>query len=604
MEVEEDVVEVTRLLEEVLPPDLIQEDTVPPLPDDIWRILTTYLSLKESCSLALVCQKMTVRARFHKEWRNLTLNWDKLSTAGADQLFSSPNFMMVRKLILEDFDSRFFTDEIRLLEEVLQSSLDCNTLDEIEFDDSVEDVNGDLLACAISKLVGVSFKDSITELQLNKIIKASLSSKKLLKLSLFNVALDNMEYLGDMVTQLNKLEIHSSLTTEDVRPLFDKCLQSATLTHLKLSGHDLSKVPSETLTGLCAKLHEIKLPLCTVSKEQVTNFLKACTTSSTLKVIDIKGWNLSEMTPGLLSIAFSKLSEVKVVKTRINEDQYVEIIRKSILSKKLKKLTIFEDTLGFGVKEIELVNSEPRQMHLRISLRYIASLYVHTFGQVAVNRILINSLGTCLCTLDLTGIPLSDSLLPTLISILPQLKAMNLCKSNLTTKALSSVLYALQKSTKIRKLDLSENTLSKVSADLLADVSGKLDELVVEACGLTKEQANKLLKTSAICHLNNNDLSSLEKEDIYKNMDRHKIFVATSLTTQQIIFMLKTFCKKRDHLSEFHMRNQNMSDVPKKLLSRFASKCGKVEFLDCKLSKQQELILKNCVKPQWKQLVS
>jgi len=581
-----------------------QEDTVPPLPDDIWIKLSTYLSLKESCSLALGNKKMSVRARYHIDWKHFTPNWDKLLKTGAAQLFASPNFKMIKKLtLLSSSGYMYNTADISLIMEVLQCSLTCDTLNVIKFNGNVSGVDEELLATAISKLVGVSFRGfrGIAEIQLTKVMERALSTKKLSKLTLKEVpvTLKNVELLGEMVSQLNKLKVYGSLTTDHVKwsHLLDKCIQSSTLTHLKLHGINLTKIPSKTLAGLCDKLQKVALPYCQLDTEQINNFLIKCSTSSTLKAIDITCWNLSDISPKLLSLALSNLNEVQMWKNRTSRDHHVEIISRGFLSMKLKTVSVSEYPGSIsGWTPVELVSSEPRLLHVRLPFK-------HALGNSAANAILTNSLGnSCLYKLDLNNFTLNDDLLPTLIRVLPQLHTINLCHTRLTTKKLNYILNALKKSTKIRKLDLSENRLKDVSADLLFEVAGKLDEIVVEACGLTKEHSTKILQTSAICHLNLNDLSSLSKEDIYKNMERNKLYNATSLTSEQITFMLETFCKEQGHLWEFHMDNQNLSKVPFDLLTRFASKCGEVSFSYCKLTKQQENILETFAKPQWKQL--
>jgi len=580
------------------------EDTDPPLPPELWRgIINSYMSFNDSCSLALVSNNMWGRAREHKNWRNMELNWENLKKRGAASLFECPSFGRIKTLCLSEFgidwslnlcsDVSYNTDSIELLNDLLQHSLRCSTLEEMEFELDVSLVSADLLSNAVSKLRGVIFPGpaQLTNQQLIKILE---KSPNLVKLIIPYSKLDNqgVKLLANNIIQLSKLDIsRSEFTTIQIKDILEKAFESSTLTELNLESVELSEISEELLASVCFKLHKVNLDYTNLSSEQITSILKICSTSSTLKYISLSNLNVSRVSLEVLSIAIPKFVEVQMKKSSLTDNQQVQIFIKCLSSTILKKLFMSSESNSIT---LTLFNSTPRRYTLKLTER------TSFLSPLLLSNILTKSLkSSTLYKLDLSGMNLSGIPSMTIANRASLLHTINLDQTRLSTEAITIILKVLLKSTKIKEINLSRNNLTDVSADLLAEFTDKLDIFYAEACGLTTNQLTKILQTSAVCYITFNNLSEINPDIIYnKNICKkdNKILSNTSLTTQQVIAIFQNYFKSHDELLKFTMSHQNLSEVPVDLLSKFVSKFTEVSLTDCNLNQEQiTVILQNSI---------
>merc|ERR1719319_1950594 len=517
--------------------NMSREDTEPPLPPELWRAITNpYISINDSCSLALVSRSMWGRSREHKEWRNLKVNWKKLIKRGAHSLFDCPSFKMVKVLTLSR-SQRASSDDRELINEVLECSLNCSTLEEIEFELSISEVSPELLARAVSELKGVTFRSE------------------------------------------------AKLTNKQLTILLEKSLQSDTLTDLNLDGIDLSEISAELLAKVCAILQNVNLRGTQLTAEQMTLILNTSSTSSTLKGLDFTYSDMSNVSLQLVSAAVPKLETVKMKKTSLTNVKLVDILIHSFSSATLKKLSL---SSGCEVIILKLVNSNPRRYQLDLSEMgpYLPPSCITTILTKAVET-------SSLSKLDMTGINLSSIPAILIASLASQLHTLNLSNTKLTTEPSTIILKELLLSTKIKNINLSDITLTHVSDDLLVGVVGKLDEFTAEASGLTTEQSSRILQTSAVCFLSFNNLSEVNPEVIFKNyrkniwLEDRKMMTNTCLTSKQVKVIFQKYCESDDEFPIFTMSYQNLSQVSVDLLSKFVSKFTEVSLNNCNITEVQ-----------------
>jgi len=361
--------------------------------------------------------------------------------------------------------------------------------------------------------------------------------------------------------------------------LLEKCLQSATLRDLSLEHNDLSMISAELLAKVCARLHYINLQSTNLTTAQITTIFKVFSKISlTLKRI---------------CLGYGDASDVPAEAMHLTQTQKLQILVEAVSSTTIQSLTF-----GYECDSISLKSSSrnPKLYKLKLSERDPPISMPPKFVRTLLDKVLKSK---NLYTLDLSGVNLafiSSNLIAKVVSDLHG-NILNLRHTRLSSEAITSILRAILQSKRIKNLNLNDNTLTNVSADLLGDVTYMLSEISLEACCLTTEQSTKVLQTSTVCYMRFNDLSSVDPVIIYNKIickqyaygiakpetPADSLLCNTSLSTEQIKIIFQKYCEREEVLVNFKISQQNLSKIPVSLLSKFVLTFSNVSMTYCNL---------------------
>ena len=136
---------------------------------------------------------------------------------------------------------------------------------------------------------------------------------------------------------------------------------------LDLSLTDLSSVEPELPARLAHKLEDLDMWNTELTTRQLEAVLKAATTSSTLRKLNLGNNNLSLVEPELLARAVNRLVDVDIRHTLLTKEQVEAILSHSLVQTSLKTLVLGRVS---GTVEQDLVD---RAQHVisELSLCYV-----------------------------------------------------------------------------------------------------------------------------------------------------------------------------------------------------------------------------------------
>ena len=149
--------------------------------------------------------------------------------------------------------------------------------------------------------------------------------------------------------------------------------------------------------------------------------------------------------------------------------------------------------------------------------------------------------------------------------------------------------------TSIQKFRIFNNNLSTIRSQIMAKGIIHLEELIMVGCSLTSEQTlsiflsikegNKLKKLN----LSHSNLSSIDKELLTTviNQIEQVSINNNSLTSEQIISLLKPCAQHESKLRKLTLRNTKLTDIDPKLLSEALKTLKKIEMNNCSLRPSQ-----------------
>merc|ERR1719203_633460 len=256
---------------------------------------------------------------------------------------------LARSLIqLEEVDLR----NTKLSTEQITSILTCISTDDNKlkkwnlYDNDLSGVEPEALARGLMQLeeVNLSWTKLSTE-QITRILtNIAQEDTKLKKLNLDINDLSGVEAedLARATIQLEEVNLSDTkLRTEQITSILTKNAQEDTkLKKLDLEGNDLSDVEPEALAKAFMQPEEVHLGGTKLGTEQITSILTSIGQEDTsLKKLNLKWNNLSNVEPEALVRAFIKLEEVNLARTKLSTEQITSILT-NIEEAKLIKLDL------------------------------------------------------------------------------------------------------------------------------------------------------------------------------------------------------------------------------------------------------------------------
>lgn len=206
-------------------------------------------------------------------------------------------------------------------------------------------VSGELLASAVSHLHIVNlFNTKITNDQCVALLKASLCSTTLQNINMAAVNLSKVpaELLANLISRLQKVNMgKTDLTTDQCVAILKASLYSKTLRNIDLRFVNLSEVPVDLLANSMSRLQDVGLYRTDLTTDQSVALLRASLSTRTLTNLSLMNIDLSEVPAELLANSISRLRDFKLYRTGLTTDQCA-VLKSRLSTRTIIKLNLFE----------------------------------------------------------------------------------------------------------------------------------------------------------------------------------------------------------------------------------------------------------------------
>jgi len=310
--------------------------------------------------------------------------------------------------------------------------------------------------------------------------------------------------VADMASRLDTLSLRSTgLTRGQLEALLRRVGEESTsLRCLDLSSNSLGLVSPGVLAAAVVRLEEVHLDDTGLSTTQVEAILTAVCGGSSLRTLSLASVRLGGVEPLLLALALNKLEEAWVHETRLTADQLVTCLACSLATSSLHRLHMEG---GRGVGEAPalwawaMVYLAPKSLATVVDLlgdtRWTLDILRMNNARVTKEMVsLVQVLAVIHLDLSFTHLAHLDPV--ALATALALVSKVNLKGCELTKKQLKVLLGRLGECPgALRSLDLGENNLSCVAAELLAAGLAGLEEAGLWFTQLSVAQVEAVLAT-------------------------------------------------------------------------------------------------------------
>ena len=215
-------------------------------------------------------------------------------------------------------------------------------------------VDPELLAKTVTKTKILNVADTnLTQQQAEAILTAVSEAKTVMEL---DIAFNNLSgvdegLLAKAVTNLKTLNVSlSKLTKRQIVTILTSFNKGTTL-HIALN--DLSRVDPGLLARIVTKLEVLDVHDTELSQLQVFAIIHAVSVSNKINELYIGENDLSEVDPGLLTKAVTKLVRLDVVNTKLTQQQNEAILNTLNTGSKMEKLYIgYRDMSGVHSRQL------------------------------------------------------------------------------------------------------------------------------------------------------------------------------------------------------------------------------------------------------------
>ena len=170
-----------------------------------------------------------------------------------------------------------------------------------------------------------------------------------------NLSMIEPNILAKGVRQLQEVTlVHCDLTTEQALTVCSAINEGSSMTSMNISYNKLTLVDKEVLAKAVNKLQNILIDNNQLTPEQITTILRICKNQETkLKKMILKDTKLTDIEPGLLSIALNKLEEVGLDGCSLSTEQINMMLKKATSeSSKLQDIDLRNQDLSVVDSEI------------------------------------------------------------------------------------------------------------------------------------------------------------------------------------------------------------------------------------------------------------
>ena len=340
-----------------------------------------------------------------------------------------------------------------------------------------------------------------------------------LDLSHQEVCLDKPGLLVSVVGRMKVLDLsHTSLSSGHARAVLAALGKVSKLETLDLRGNNLSSLEPSLLVTAASRLDSLTIANTSLTNQQADALFSAIsTTSCRLRKLSVGHNNLSSVQTGLLEKALVRLEDVDLKYASITDPQKEAIFSAlgsggstlKTLNLALVDLTALSPELMLkAVKHLEDLNISSTLNTARTSQQ-----------AKAIVKAIIEAISGGCCKLRrlVTDTNTLTEVEPDLLArAVGRLEEVNLGSTSLTSPQVCAIFAVIATGSKLRNLNIGHNNLSAVTPATLAKAVAGLDEVTMFVTYLTNDQMEAIFgaidKTSRLRKLNigGNNLSCLE----------------------------------------------------------------------------------------------
>ena len=355
-------------------------------------------------------------------------------------------------------------------------------------------------------------------------------------------------------------------TPEQLEKLMDD-IPGFPLEDINLKYINLSGVPADKLARTVGHLHTVKLKSNSLSTHQCTQVLNTSITSTTLADLNLAGNNLFGVSANILGMAVGRLKTVNLKFTSLSTDQCTQVLNTSLTSTTLVDLNLARNNLS-GVPANILGMAVGR-------LKTVNLEYTRLSTDQCTQVLNTSITSTTLADLNLAENNLFGVLAELLATAVGHLQTVNLKDTLLSTVQCTKILETIPSSTTLADLNLAVNNLSGVPADILAMAVGRLKNVDFRRTQLTTNQCVEVLHAiTSSATLTDLDfwrinLSGVPADILALAVSRLKTvnLSNTRLTTDQCVKVLDAIPSIAT-LTNLYMYGIDLSGVPSDLLAK------------------------------------
>jgi len=320
-----------------------------------------------------------------------------------------------------------------------------------------------------------------------------------------------------------------------------------------------------------------------------------------IKKLDIKNINLLAIEPNvaLLVRVFNKLEEVNIWPLFSIEARHWDAIFLSVRSSsKLKKINISNNDMSKAESE-PMAQAICRMEEVNLRYTHLTTIQCETiFSESTKNS-------SKLAKLDISSNDISLVNPELLAKATCQMEEVNMSDTSMTTQQCETILESAMNSSKLVKLDITENDIPLVNPELLAKAVCQMEEVELSDTDMSTIQCEMIFLESAktsskLVKLNieGNDLS-LVSEIMGKAICKMKEvnLRRTSLTPQQCEEIFVECAKNSSKLAKLDIEDNDLSLVSPEIMGKAICKMEEVTMRDTHLTTQQcEMIFSESAK--------
>ena len=335
---------------------------------------------------------------------------------------------------------------------------------------------------------------------------------------------------------------------------------------LHLTRCSMKFVKTDLLASLISKMEKVKLSGIKLTSEQLSTLCQHMIDSAELASLDLVDMALSSAQPKLLAQALSGLQVLGLYNTQLSHQQFSSLCLILRESTPMKCLTI---------RMVNLCTVSPSILAGTVWRLEEVNLYHTTLTphQVSAVFLLLNK-SSHIKSLNLTGNSLSSVDSNILSNTVSKLEKVALYNTKLTSQQVCALFRALQANTQMKSLNLGENDLSSVEPKLLARGISKLEMLDLYNTKLTAQQVSALFlvlatsteMTSLEC--GGNDLSSVNPKLLSDTVSRlSKVSLCHARLTPQQGTSICSALKSNTGPRSLNLRHNDLSKIARSLFS-------------------------------------
>ena len=397
----------------------------------------------------------------------------------------------------------------------------------------------------------------------------------------------------------NEYRCEEHLTEDQIFAIFSKLSSYSKLQVLQISFSDLSAVSPDVLAKVIGNLEVAELHWCLLTERQAEALFKQLekSESKSLKQLDLGYNNLSTVPTSTMANVLNRLERVNVYN-----------IMPKLTSSQVNHILLFI-TQGSQLSELNLggANFQGIDIAEEIIGEAISRLDVVCLSLCELSKSQIEAIITAAATstrlrgLYLTGssIDMVDPHL--LVKSVIRLQMVGLGLTDLTHIQVSLLLnrISIDKDCSIKQLDISNNDLSRVDAEILAKAVNNLESVGIHHTGISEYQIMKLLKQvindSNLKDLNiGGDLRTISPDIIAESFNRLRsvtMFTESTLLSSKAMLDLFEKMSQNTKLTCMDFRYRDLTRIPVNILAKAVNNLVEVNLIGATLNDDQILAI-------------